>query len=71
MRKRSSHKKPNGEAFDVVLGKSAAVITSSAPSEKCGVSAMFSGRWVRSQEDGTGGNFGTYMKGDSRKGIEV
>lgn len=53
MRVVDEHKTPNGETFDVVLGKSAAVITS-APSENCGVSAMFSGHWVRVQEDGTG-----------------
>lgn len=54
MRVVDEHKNPNGETFDVVLGKSAAVITSSAPSQNCGVSAMFSGHWVRVQEDGTG-----------------
>jgi hypothetical protein len=53
MRVIDEHKKPNGETFDVVLGKSTAVIKS-APSENCGVSAMFSGHWVRVQEDGTG-----------------
>lgn len=53
MRVVDEHKTPNGETFDVVLGKSAAVITST-PSENCGVSAMFSGHWVRAQEDGTG-----------------
>ncbi len=54
MRVVDEHKKPNSETFDVVLGKSAAVITPSAPSKNCGVSAMFSGHWVRTQEDGTG-----------------
>lgn len=53
MRIVDEHKKPNGETFDAVFEKSAAVITS-APSENCGVSAMFSGQWIRSQEDGTG-----------------
>ena len=54
MRVVDEDKNPNGETFDVVLGKSAAIITSSAPSQNCGVSAMFSGKWVRVQEDGTG-----------------
>ncbi|WP_339528552.1 hypothetical protein [Pseudomonas mucidolens] len=54
MRVVDEHKTPNGETFDVELEKSAAMITSSAPSENCGVSAMFSGHWVRTQEDGSG-----------------
>lgn len=53
MRVVDEHKKPNGETFDILIGDSAAVITSPVPSENCGVSAMFSGHWVRSQEDGT------------------
>lgn len=53
MRVVDEHKKPNGETFDFVLEKSTAAITS-APSENCGISAMFSGGWVRVQEDGTG-----------------
>lgn len=54
MRVVDEHKTPNGETFDVELEKSAAMITSSAPSENCGVSAMFSGHWMRTQEDGSG-----------------
>lgn len=54
MRVVDQNKKATGETFDVVLGKSTAVITSSTPSEYCGLSGTFSGHWVRSQEDGTG-----------------
>lgn len=54
MRVVDQNKKATGEIFDVVLGKSIAVITSSTPSEYCGLSGTFSGHWVRSQEDGTG-----------------
>lgn len=54
MRVVDKNKKPNGETFDVVLEKSAAIITSPAPSAYCGVSAMFSGHWTRVQEDGSG-----------------
>lgn len=53
MRVVDKNKRPNGETFDVVLGESAATVTSSTPSAYCGVSAMFSGHWVRTQEDGT------------------
>ena len=56
MRVVDENKTATGETFDVVFGKSAAVITSSTPSEYCGVSAMFSGRWVRSQEEAGGKN---------------
>lgn len=56
MRVVDENKKATGETFDVVLGKSAAVITSSTSSEYCGVSAMFSGNWVRTQEEATGEN---------------
>ncbi|MEE4141794.1 hypothetical protein [Pseudomonas viridiflava] len=51
MRVVDENKKATGETFDVVLGKSGAVITSSTPSEYCGVSATFSGHWVRSEEE--------------------
>lgn len=51
MRVVDENKKATGETFNVVLGKSRAVITSSTQSEYCGVSAMFSGNWVRSQEE--------------------
>ena len=51
MRVVDENKKATGEVFDVVIGRSGAVITSSTPSEYCGVSAMFSGHWVRSQEE--------------------
>jgi len=56
MRVVDENKKATGETFDVVLRKSAAVITSSTPSEYCGVSAMFTGNWVRTQEEATGEN---------------
>ncbi|MBF8742160.1 hypothetical protein [Pseudomonas guariconensis] len=56
MRVVDENKKATGETFDVVIGRSGAVITSSTPSEYCGVSAMFSGHWVRSQEDAGGEN---------------
>lgn len=56
MRVVDENKAATGETFDVVLGKSSAVITTSTPSEYCGVSAMFSGRWQRSQEEAGGGN---------------
>ncbi|MFK3641736.1 hypothetical protein [Pseudomonas protegens] len=51
MRVVDDNKKATGEIFDIVLGKSVAVITTSTPSEYCGLSAMFSGRWQRSQEE--------------------
>ncbi|MGS0736288.1 hypothetical protein ACVBEG_06880 [Pseudomonas sp. GG8] len=53
MRVVDKNKKPNGETFDVVLGQTTAVITSDQ-SKYCGITAMFSGHWVRTQEDGTG-----------------
>lgn len=53
MRIVDKNKIPNGETFDVVLGQTGAVITSDQ-SKYCGVTAMFSGHWVRTQEDGTG-----------------
>ncbi len=53
MRVVDKNKKPNGETFDVEIGQTAAVITSDQ-SKYCGVTAMFSGHWVRTQEDGTG-----------------
>ncbi|WP_157806830.1 MULTISPECIES: hypothetical protein [unclassified Pseudomonas] len=56
MRVVDENKKPTGETFDVVLGRSGVVITSSTPSQYCGVSAMFSGHWVRSQEEVGGEN---------------
>lgn len=56
MRVVDENKNATGETFDVVLGKSAAVITSSTSSEYCGVSAMFSGNWVRTQEEADGEN---------------
>lgn len=56
MRVVDENKKATGETFDVVLGKSGAIITSSTPSEYCGVSATFSGHWVRSQEEAGGEN---------------
>lgn len=58
MRVVDENKKATGETFNVVLGKSGAVITSFAPSEYCGVSATFSGHWVRSQEEASGENEG-------------
>lgn len=51
MRVVDENKKATGETFDVVFKNSSAVITSSAPSEYCGVSAMFSGNWMRTQEE--------------------
>ncbi|WP_143502018.1 hypothetical protein [Pseudomonas sp. Irchel 3E13] len=54
MRVIDKNKKATGEHFDIVLGKSAAIITSPTPSEYCGLSATFSGKWVRSHEEGTG-----------------
>lgn len=54
MRIVDKNKKPNGETFDVVIAETAAVITSPDPSKYCGVSATFSGHWVRTQEDGSG-----------------
>ena len=54
MRVVDNNKKATGETFDVVIGESVAIITSSAPSEYCGVSGTFAGHWVRTQEDGTG-----------------
>lgn len=51
MRVVDENKKATGETFDVVLKKSTAEITSSAHSEHCGVSAMFAGNWVRTQEE--------------------
>lgn len=51
MRVVDENKRATGEIFDVVFGKSTAVVTSSTPSEYCGVSAMFSGHWVRTPED--------------------
>ncbi|MET3454823.1 MULTISPECIES: hypothetical protein [Pseudomonas] len=56
MRVVDENKKATGETFNVVLGKSGAVITSFTPSEYCGVSATFSGHWVRSQEETSGEN---------------
>ncbi|WP_204367212.1 hypothetical protein [Pseudomonas syringae] len=56
MRVVDENKKATGETFNVVLGKSGAVITSSTPSEHCGVSATFSGHWGRSQEETSGEN---------------
>lgn len=50
------NKKATDETFDVVFGKSTAVITSSSSSEYCGVTAMFSGNWVRTQEEAAGEN---------------
>ena len=54
MRVVDENRKATGETFDVVLGKSAAVITSSAPSKYCGVTGTFSGHWMRSQEEASG-----------------
>ena len=54
MRVVDQNKKATGEIFDVVLGKSTAVITSPTPSEYCGLSGTFSGQWVRSQEEDHG-----------------
>ena len=51
MRVVDENKKATGETFDIVLKGSTAEITSSTPSEYCGVSAMFSGNWVRTQEE--------------------
>ncbi|MEG0635988.1 hypothetical protein [Pseudomonas putida] len=56
MRVVDENKKATGETFDVTLKKSTAEITSSSPSEYCGVSAMFSGNWARTQEEATGEN---------------
>lgn len=56
MRVVDENKVATGETFDIVVGKSAAVITTSTPSEYCGVAAMFSGRWQRSQEEAGDGN---------------
>ncbi|WP_267268752.1 hypothetical protein [Pseudomonas protegens] len=56
MRVIDKNKKATGENFDIVLGKSAAVITSSTPSEYCGLSGTFSGQWVRAQDEGAGEN---------------
>ncbi|EPL9726639.1 hypothetical protein MKS81_006324 [Pseudomonas aeruginosa] len=50
MRVMDENKKATGETFDIVFRKSTAVITSSTSSEYCGVSAMFSGDWARTQE---------------------
>ncbi|AVJ24107.1 MULTISPECIES: hypothetical protein [Pseudomonas] len=54
MRVVDRNKKATGETFDITIGKSAAVITSSTPSEYCGLSGTFSGHWVRSQEEDNG-----------------
>ncbi|WP_339443620.1 hypothetical protein [Pseudomonas hunanensis] len=54
MRVVDENKIATGETFDVVLKNSTAEIISNTPSEYCGVSAMFSGNWVRTQEEGTG-----------------
>ncbi|WP_150771198.1 hypothetical protein [Pseudomonas fluorescens] len=56
MRVVDENKKATGETFDVVLGTSAAVITTSTPSEYCGLSATFAGHWARSQEEDAGEN---------------
>lgn len=54
MRVVDENKKVTGETFDVVFKRSIAEITSSMPSEYCGVSAMFSGSWVRTQDEADG-----------------
>ncbi|MGR0171331.1 hypothetical protein [Pseudomonas aeruginosa] len=51
MRVVDEKKEPTGETFDVVFKNSTAVVTSSGPSEYCGVSGTFSGNWGRSQEE--------------------
>lgn len=51
MRVVDENKKTTGETFEVVFKKSSVVVTSPMPSEYCGVSAMFSGNWVRTQEE--------------------